>query len=229
MKLQLIVLLFASLQSLAQNVSTLSVDEFEKKLDSTKVQLLDVRRPDEYKSGHLHGAFQADWLDKKSFEERVQYLEKTKPVYLYCLIGGRSAAAANWLAEKGFITVNMQGGITAWKKEGKAVEAPDLINQTTDEEYKRLLHSDYLVLVDFGGEWCIPCKKMEPILNKLQQEHKEIKLVKIDAGIEEGLVKKYKIEALPVFILYNNGKEVWRQEGIIEKKDFDEAIKKYSN
>jgi thioredoxin len=228
MRFLFLALVLISLESFSQSVTTVPVEEFEKQLDSTHIQLLDVRKPEEYKSGHLHGAFQADWLDKKQFEERVQYLDKAKPVYVYCLAGSRSAAAANWLAEKGFTTVNMQGGINAWKKEGKPLETNTNVEQMKDEEYTQLIQSNSLVLIDFGAEWCIPCKKMEPVLTKIQQEHSEIKLIKIDGGIETELMKKYNIEGLPVFILYKNGKEVWRHEGIADKKEFEKAIKKNS-
>lgn len=229
MKYLIIGFLFLSLSGQAQNVKTLPVEEFEKNISGNEIQLLDVRKTGEYNSGHLPGAFQADWLDKKQFEYRVKYLDKNRPVYLYCLSGIRSAAAANWLGEQGFTTVvNMKGGIMEWKKEGRPVATEIAAPQMTEEKYTSLLHSNELVLVDFGALWCIPCKKMEPVLNKLLQEHAEIKLVKIDAGIETELVKKYQVEGLPVFILYKGGKEVWRQEGVVEKKDFVKAIKKAS-
>jgi len=229
MKFLFIVSLFFCLDSFSQNVTTLSVNEFEKNLGNAQIQLLDVRRPEEYKAGHLHGAFQADWLNKQQFEERIQYLDKTKPVYVYCLAGSRSAAAANWLAEKGFTTlVNLDGGINAWKKEGRSLESNVIVDQMKDEEYVRLILSSTLVLVDFGAEWCIPCKKMEPVIESFEKEHSEIKLVKINAGVEDEIVKKYKVDGLPVFVLYKNGKEVWRQEGMVTKKELEKLIKKFT-
>ena len=226
MRFLLIPFLLLSLQSFCQKVTTLAVDDFEKKIDST-VQLLDVRRPEEYKAGHLQGAFLANWMDKKEFEERIQYLDKNKPVYVYCLAGSRSAAAAEWLVEKGFANVvNMQGGINAWKKEGKELEANNNSSQMRDEEYIRLIRSQDLVLVDFGAEWCIPCRKMKPVIESFEKEHPEIKLVKIDAAVEDEIVKKYDVEELPVFVLYKGGKEVWREEGIVSKKELEKALKK---
>lgn len=226
MRFLFIAFVFISLEGFCQKVVTLPVNEFEKKIDST-IQLLDVRRPEEYKTGHLRGALQANWLDKKEFEERIQYLEKSKPVYVYCLAGSRSAAASEWLAEKGFTNVvNMQGGINAWKKEGKQLEANSVRLKMKDEEYIQLINSNNLVLVDFWAEWCIPCRKMKPVIERFEKEHSEIKIVKIDAGVEDEIVKKYKVEELPVFILYKNGKKVWRQEGIVSKKDLEKALKK---
>ena len=225
MKVILIALIFLSFRGFAQDVVSVPVQDFEMKLDSNQ-QLLDVRRMDEYNSGHLRGAFQADWLDKKQFEERVQYLDKSKPVYVYCLAGSRSAAAAAWLVEKGFVSVvNLQGGINAWKKEGKPLDANANLPQMTDKDYVQLIHSDGLVLVDFGAEWCVPCKKMEPVLQSFQREHPEIKLVKIDASVQLHLVKKYNVAGLPFFILYKRGKETWRHEGFASKETLENAIK----
>jgi thioredoxin len=223
-----ILFLFFSVSAFSQKASTVSVDDFEKNLDTTTVQLLDVRKPEEYKAGHLRGAFLADWLNKKEFEERIQYLDKSKPVFVYCLVGGRSAAAASYLAQKGFDVVNMEGGINAWKKESKPVETNSIVQQMKVEEYDQLVQSASLVLVDFGAEWCLPCKKMEPVIREIQKEYTEVKLVRIDAGVQDDIVKKHNVEGLPVFVLYKNGKEVWRQEGVADKKMIEKAIKKFS-
>ena len=53
---------FFSVNAFSQKASTVSVNDFEKNLDTANVQLLDVRKPEEFKAGHLKGAFQADWL-----------------------------------------------------------------------------------------------------------------------------------------------------------------------
>ncbi len=226
MRFLLVAALLFSVQCFSQNIKTIGVDEFEKNIDST-VQLLDVRKPEEYKAGHLQGSFQANWLDRNEFEERIKHLDKSKPVYVYCLAGSRSAAAAEWLAEKGFANVvNMQGGINAWKKGGKQLETNSSMAQMKDEEYIQLVRSNKLVLVDFGATWCIPCRKMKPVIEKFEKEHPEIKLVTIDAAVEDEIVKKYGVEELPVFIMYKDGKEVWRQEGIVSKKELEKAITK---
>jgi thioredoxin 1 len=52
--------------------------------------------------------------------------------------------------------------------------------------------------------------------------------VKINAGVEDEIVKKYKVDGLPVFVLYKNGKEVWRQEGMVTKKELEKLIKKFT-
>jgi rhodanese-related sulfurtransferase len=103
--------------------STLSVAEFEQKLKSTdSAQLVDVRTADEYASGHLTGSQNIDW-NGEGFEKQIQQLDKTKPVFVYCRSGRRSAEAMNKMNELGFTQVyNLAGGILQWTEEGKPVE-----------------------------------------------------------------------------------------------------------
>ena len=85
-------------------------------------QLIDVRTPTEYESGHLATATLIDFKGQ-DFKDRMAALDKNKPVMVYCAAGGRSTAAATLLKELGFSQVyELAGGITRWKEEGQAVE-----------------------------------------------------------------------------------------------------------
>lgn len=118
------ILLFMSGAASAQNKSNVKPEAFEKGLQAKGVQLVDVRRPEEYKEGHLKGAVLANWQDEKQFQAQVAKLDKSKPVYLYCLAGVRGNKAASWLVQNGFTNVvNLDGGIEAWKEAGKPIEA----------------------------------------------------------------------------------------------------------
>lgn len=84
----------------------------------TSYQLVDVRTPEEYGASHLKNA-QNICVTEDDFEEKVKGLDRSKPVYVYCKKGGRSAKAAKILAEMGFTEIyDLQGGITAWDEEG---------------------------------------------------------------------------------------------------------------
>src|SRR5687767_3265640 len=87
-----------SCSSSAQQVN-LDVPAFEKAIADSNIQVLDVRTMEEFNSGYLKNAFLADWNKKEVFRERVASLDKSKPVYTYCLSGGRSGAATKWLNE----------------------------------------------------------------------------------------------------------------------------------
>jgi rhodanese-related sulfurtransferase len=199
-----------------------NAEEFEKGIANENTRVLDVRTAGEYNAGHIKNALLADWNNKEQFTERIKYIDKNKPVYVYCLSGGRSAAAADWMKANGFATViNLEGGINAWKKNSKPLEGISNDKQFTLEEYKAMIPADSVVLVDFGAKWCPPCVKMEPVLQELIKEKgTAFKFVRIDGGIHTDVMKEMNVEALPVFIIYKNGKEIWREQGLIEKKEF---------
>lgn len=204
-----------------------NAEAFEKGLTEEKVQVLDVRKASEYKTGHLKNALQADWTNKEQFFERVKYIDKDKPVYIYCLAGGRSSAAATWMRENGFRNVvELIGGINAWKNAGKPLEGVVEQKQMTPDEYTLSIPADKTVLVDFGAEWCPPCVKMEPVLAAIKADASlKFDFIKIDAGIHTDLMKVQNIEAIPVFIVYKNGKETWRKQGIVSQEELTAQLK----
>jgi len=80
------------------------------------VQLVDVRTPEEYRVSHLKGS-QNICVTSDDFEEKVKTLDKNKPVYVYCKVGGRSASAAKKLHKMGFTKIyDMDGGILLWEE-----------------------------------------------------------------------------------------------------------------
>jgi rhodanese-related sulfurtransferase/glutaredoxin len=206
---------------------SMGVSDFEKGLQSPGAQLLDVRTASEYTNGHISKALQADWTNKDQFKDRISYMDKDKPVYVYCLSGARSAAAADWMRKNGFQQVyNLSGGINAWKKNDKPIEGTVNEKQMTMDEYKTLATSDSVVLVDFGAKWCPPCVKMEPVLEALQKDKSvTFKFVKIDASVHTDIQKQLAIDALPVFLIYKNGISVWRKQGLVTKEEFLSQLK----
>jgi thioredoxin len=206
----------------AQNKTSLSADEFEKAITSDAVQILDVRTPAEYASGHIKNTLHANWSDKEEFIRRIGFVDKSKPVYVYCLAGGRSAAAAAKMRAMGFESVyELKGGINAWKAGNKNLEGvASSAKQMTLEEFNAAIISSKTVLVDFGAEWCPPCKTMEPILQNLQKNNADkFLLFKVDGGNDEAVLKAYKVTALPVFIIFKDGKQVWRKDGVADEKE----------
>lgn len=200
--------------------NNLSVGEFEKSITDSKVQILDVRTAGEYESGHLKNALQADWNNPEQFKQRVKALDKNIPVYAYCLSGVRSASAAEWLRQNGYTAYNMQGGINSWNKQGKPLEQITAGTQMSMDEYLKKIPADQTVLVDFGAEWCPPCKKMEPLLAELVSTHgNKFTLVKIDGAAQKDLVKAMNVEEFPTFIVYKNGKAVWTKAGLLTKEE----------
>jgi thioredoxin len=210
-----------------------SVDagKFQAGLKQSEVQLLDVRTAEEYAQGHISNAMLANVNDDAEFEHRIAALDKERPVYVYCLAGARSSHAAEILREKGFTNVvELAGGVNAWRKAGKPLEGASKQKEMSPQEYQALITQKRLVLVDFGATWCPPCRKMQPVVDELQKAFTgKVSFAQVDAGAQEGLMNTYKVEQIPTFILYQDGKEVWRGSGVIAKAEMETKLREFSN
>lgn len=86
-------------------------------LEDPGAQLVDVRTKDEFAVSHLKDA-QNICVTDNDFKQKVAYLDKNKPVYVYCKKGGRSAQASKILKDLGFTKIfDLQGGITNWQQQ----------------------------------------------------------------------------------------------------------------
>jgi len=208
-----------------KTVQTLDVKTFASKLKSTNnPQLIDVRTPDEFASEHIENAVNINW-NGDNFIEKISKYDKSKPIFVYCKVGGRSQQAANKLAELGFKEIyNLEGGIMKWNiSENK--KPLDRIIGMCNQEFDELLKSNPKVMIDFYAEWCEPCKKMKPYLTKMQDEYKDkISIVRLDADKNKTLVDLLKLETLPVIIIYENGKETWRNTGFISEEELKKHL-----
>ncbi|MFZ1306375.1 MAG: rhodanese-like domain-containing protein [Ferruginibacter sp.] len=212
----------------AQTEKTLTADAFEKGITTKEnIQILDVRTPGEFFSGHIKNALQADWNNKAEFERRLAFIDKEKPVYVYCLAGGRSAAAADKMRKAGYKNVyELKGGTNAWRAANKPLEGASTEKQISIDELNATITGSKILLVDFGASWCPPCKQMEPVLKSLTDNNKDkFTLLKVDGGRDQDILQAYNVTALPVFIVFKDGKQVWRKEGIATEKEIADQFK----
>lgn len=98
---------------------TLTAPAFNEKLRQTPVKtVLDVRTAQEVAGGMLPSAVNIDFF-APDFTKQLSRLDKTKPVFVYCAVGGRSSKATQQLQQAGFKTVyNLLGGMQVWQQAG---------------------------------------------------------------------------------------------------------------
>lgn len=87
-----------------------------------EVQVLDVRYPNEWEAGHIDGAVH---IPVDDVAERLEELNRDRPVVTVCRSGQRSERAAQWLAGEGFDAENLHGGMEAWAEAGLEYRGAD--------------------------------------------------------------------------------------------------------
>lgn len=92
-------------------------------------------------------------------------------------------------------------------------------------KFQTIIDSPTPVLVDFFAEWCGPCKSLAPILKEVKSElGDKIKIVKIDVDKNPLLAANFQVKGVPTMLLFKNGIQVWRQSGVLQKRDIVDMI-----
>jgi rhodanese-related sulfurtransferase len=100
-------------------LNSVSPAEAQKKLAlKTKPFLLDVRQPEEYRSGHIPGA---KLIPLNQLHTRINELPRTQEIICVCRSGNRSMSASRQLSSAGYKVANLQGGMIAWSRSGLPV------------------------------------------------------------------------------------------------------------
>ena len=96
------------------------------------------------------------------------------------------------------------------------------------EKFNELIQSSKPVLVDFYAEWCGPCQIMKPrILDVMERMGDEIQVIQIDVDKEKELATSFRISSVPTLIIFKNGKQQWRQSGIISSHALMKLLQEY--
>jgi thioredoxin 1 len=96
------------------------------------------------------------------------------------------------------------------------MELIPLINSKNFDQ--EVLQSTLPVLVEFGAEWCAPCKQLEPELTKLADEYSgKVRILKIDVDEASDLTARLQVMSVPTVILFVNGKATERSTGYLPK------------
>jgi thioredoxin 1 len=220
-----VVLIFNScINGVTQDASTnLTAIDFAAKIKNLQnAQLVDVRTPEEFKKGHLENAKNIDW-NGNDFEKQISLLDKSKPAFVYCLSGGRSAEAAAKMREDGFkLVYELNGGMMKWRSAGM----PEVSGNSTDskgmsqKQFEELMSSEKITLVDFYADWCAPCKKMKPILDGISDElSNSVEVIRINVDDNPVLCKALQIDSLPALQIYKNRVLSWNNIGLLSKQE----------
>ncbi len=95
--------------------------------------------------------------------------------------------------------------------------------------FKEIINTDSPVLVNFFADWCSKGKMLAPILKEVKAELGEkVKIVKVNVDKNAALASQFQVLGVPTMILFKNGNLLWRQSGILQKKDLISIIKQHN-
>ena len=98
----------------------------------------------------------------------------------------------------------------------------------TEENFdNEVLNSSIPVLVDFWAEWCVPCKRLTPIIEELSLEYSgRVKVMKLNVDSSPDIAARYGISGIPALYLFNKGEVVDNSVGVQTKDKIKEMMDK---
>lgn len=109
-------------------------------------------------------------------------------------------------------------------RERKVINMEILEIKGTEQFDKEVLKSEQTVFVDFFATWCMPCKMMAGVIDKMAEEYTNVKFVKIDVDQNQQLSEKYNVMSIPTMMVFKKGMATKTFIGVTDK---DEIAKEF--
>jgi thioredoxin 1 len=102
--------------------------------------------------------------------------------------------------------------------------------ENMNNSFQNLIDSDKPVLIDFYATWCGPCQMLGPILKEVKESLGErVSIIKIDVDKNQEITSVYQVRGVPTMILFQKGKQLWRQSGVLSKEEIIQTVINKSN
>lgn len=93
------------------------------------------------------------------------------------------------------------------------------LTAVTDSSFKAdVLDTEGAVLVDFWATWCGPCRVLHPVLEEIDAERDDLKIVSLDIDENQKTAAQYEVLSVPTMILFKDGQMVDRMVGAMPKR-----------
>ena len=100
------------------------------------------------------------------------------------------------------------------------------VHEITEKNYDELVAKNMgTVIIDFGAEYCAPCRALAPIMERVAGEHAEVLVGTVDIESSPSLAAKFGVRSVPSVVAIRDGKATGRLAGRISKEDILKLIK----
>lgn len=114
------------------------------------------------------------------------------------------------------------------KQQEKQVQDETGVNELNSSNFEQTISSEIPTLVDFWAEWCGPCMVMHPVFTRLARKFKKIRFARLNIDENRDIATKLGIQAIPIFIMFKNGKSVDRLVGAVGEPGINLIAQKFS-
>ena len=217
--------------SLPAQVLDVENSQLIKLLDKNPGVILDVRTTEEVSAGYIENASFINFYDD-DFLEKASWIKKNQPIYVYCHAGGRSSKAARKLISLGFSEVyNLIGGYSKWLSDDLPIVKGLEMNSSKYKIYKletvnEIIESSKNVLVVFNTPWCLPCKKLDIVLDEFSLKYPSWEVVKINMDKNKNIAEAFSVGSVPTILAFAKKVNYFSFTGFIDLSDLEKSILK---
>ncbi len=90
-----------------------------------------------------------------------------------------------------------------------------------EEQFDKLINVKKLVVVDFFATWCMPCRMLAPIMERVEKSMQDVKFYSVDIDEGEEISKRYRIFSVPTLVAFRDGKKV---DSLVGLNSYDDIV-----
>ena len=98
------------------------------------------------------------------------------------------------------------------------------VRPTDDSKFDADVSSSPLVLVKFTGQWCPPCRALEPVLEKLSEERRDVLVLSVDVDENQQVSQRYGVRSVPTLIAFKKGRPSGQLVGAMPRRMIDALL-----
>ena len=87
------------------------------------------------------------------------------------------------------------------------------ILKVTSENFEQVKNSDKPVLLDFYADWCMPCRRLAPLIDQIAEEYPEYLICKVNVDDEPSLASQFGVSSIPTLVVLRGGDVVSQSAG----------------
>ena len=95
-----------------------------------------------------------------------------------------------------------------------------------EENFDEIINKDKLTIIDFSATWCMPCRMLKPILERVAEKHTDVAFFNSDIDENEAIAKRYRVFSVPTVIAFRAGEKVNSLVGLNPFEVIDDFVTK---